>query len=135
MALTGNSFTAKYEGHTIELVRNNWNKTLKLVIDGEDVARESCLLPGRLTLRGALEHNGGAHAVVATSIPRRFVFIKETIAVDGSELPITSAHPRGLFKAALTAAGEGHLPSIILVVAIVFILLVLLAVTVGIIRS
>jgi hypothetical protein len=119
MALTGDCSVGKYEGHTIELIRNNWNKTLKLVIDGEEVASESCLFPGRFTLTGTLAHNRKRHAVVAKSIPYRLVLTKDTIAVDGNELPITSETPRGLFQATLKAAGEGHLSSVILVGAIV----------------
>ncbi len=41
MAITGDRYVGKYEGHGIELVRNNWDKTLKLLIDGKEVASES----------------------------------------------------------------------------------------------
>lgn len=135
MALTGDRYAGAYEGHTVELVRSNWNKTLKLFIDGERVASESGLFPGRFPLTGTLEHEGVPHAVVAKSIPHRLVFSRDTIAVDGSELPVRHEPPRGLFKAPIKAARAGHLPSVILAGAITLGLLVRLAVTAVVIRT
>jgi hypothetical protein len=88
MALFGDRYVAIYDGHTIELVRNNWNKSLKLLIDGEEVARASCMIPGRITLSASLEHDGAQHAVVAKSIPYRLVLSKYTVEIDGSHLPM-----------------------------------------------
>jgi hypothetical protein len=96
MALTGDRYVGSFEGHAVELVRNNWDKRLTLLVDGQEVARESCAFPGRRTLTGILEHDGARHTVVAKSIPRRLVFTKDTIEVDGNELPLTREYPRGL---------------------------------------
>jgi hypothetical protein len=92
MAITGDRHVGTYEGHTLELIRNNWVKTLVLLIDGEEVARGSCMLPGRLTLTGALEHNGARHEVVARSVPWRLLWTKDTIEVDGKALPLTKTY-------------------------------------------
>jgi hypothetical protein len=89
MAITGDRYVGTYYGHTIELIRNNWVKTLKLLIDGQEVASKSCMLPGRITLTGTLEHNGVQHAVVARSVPRYLLWTKDTIEIDGNELPLT----------------------------------------------
>jgi hypothetical protein len=89
MAITGDRYVGTYEGHTIELIRNNWIKTLSLVIDGEVVARAMCMFPGRMTLTGAVEHDGRPHAVVAKSVPRYLLWTTDTIEVDGKELPLT----------------------------------------------
>ena len=88
MALTGDRYVGTYAGHTIELVRDNWVKTLTLRIDGRAVARASCLLPGRITLTGTLEHDGRTHAVFARSVPRKVLWTTDTIEVDGEELPV-----------------------------------------------
>jgi hypothetical protein len=89
MAITGDRYVGTYEGHPIELIRNNWNKTLKLLIDGNEVASESCLLPGRIVLTATLEHNGVRHAVVAKSVPRYLLWTTDTIEIDGNELALT----------------------------------------------
>jgi hypothetical protein len=89
MALTGDRYVGKFEGHTLEFVRDNWNKTLRLLIDGEEVARGSCVLPGRVTLTGEVEHDGVRHAVVAQSVPRRILWTTDTIDVDGQPLTLT----------------------------------------------
>lgn len=69
MALTGDRYIGTYDGHTIELVRNNWDKTLKLLIDGREVAGTTCHLPRRITLTVAQEFGGHQHEVVARSVP------------------------------------------------------------------
>jgi hypothetical protein len=89
MALTGDRYVGTFEGHTIELVRNNWNKTLRLLIDGQEVASESCMLPHRITLTGAVEHGGVQHAVVAHSVPDHLLWTKATVEVDGQPLSLT----------------------------------------------
>jgi hypothetical protein len=88
MSLTGDRYVGTYEGHTIELVRNNWNKTLKLLIDGQEVACESRTLPHDILLSGTLEHNGVQHTVVAKSIVH-FPSTEDTIEIDGQTLPLT----------------------------------------------
>jgi hypothetical protein len=89
MGITGDRYVGTYEGHTLELIRNNWVKTLVLRIDAQEVASESCMLPGRHTLTGALEHNGVRHEVVARSVPWRLLLTKDTIEIDGEALPLT----------------------------------------------
>ena len=88
MAISGDRYVGAYEGHTVEFVRNNWTKTLTLLIDGKEAASASCMVPGRRTLTGALEHNGVSHAVVAESVPHRFLWTKATIAIDGTPLTL-----------------------------------------------
>ena len=69
MALTGDRYVGTYEGHTVELIRNNWVKSLSLWIDGNRVASAMYIWPWPTTLTGTLEHDGVAHAVVARSVP------------------------------------------------------------------
>jgi hypothetical protein len=135
MGLTGDCRVGHYEGHNIELVRNNWNKTLKLVIDGQEVERESCMFPGARTLIGSVDHERVRHLVVATSVPDRLVRNKDSISVDGAELQLSSQKPRGLLIAVFKDAGRGHLPSVILVGAMVLCLLAFLAAAAGLVRA
>lgn len=88
MSITGDRYVGTYAGHAIELVRNNWNKTLSLLIDGEVVASESRVLPHDITLTGALEHGGVRHTVVATAVVRG-LSSQDAISVDGESLPVT----------------------------------------------
>lgn len=88
MSITGDRYVGTYEGHAIELVRNNWNKTLSLLIDDQVVASESRILPHDITLTGTLEHGGVRHTVVATAVVRGFSS-DDAITVDGEPLPVT----------------------------------------------
>jgi hypothetical protein len=106
MALTGDYYFGEYEGHAIELVRNKWNKTLKLRIDGMEVDRASFLLPGRIRLIGRLVHDGLTRTVVADSVPHLLIFTRDTVSVDGEELPLIPGRPRGLFKELVRDAGD-----------------------------
>jgi hypothetical protein len=90
MAITGDHYIGTYEGHSVELVRNNWHKTLTLLIDGHEVARELCALPHTITLNGAFEHEGTRHTVVAKSVSH-FPSAADTIEVDGAALPLARA--------------------------------------------
>jgi hypothetical protein len=92
MALTGDRYAGTFEGHTIEFVRNNWIKSLKLLIDGIEVARGSCMFPGQRTLTATLEHNGVPYEVVARSVRERILFTKDTIEIDGRPLPLVKAY-------------------------------------------
>jgi hypothetical protein len=87
MAITGDHYVGTYEGHTVELVRNNWNKTLTLLIDGQEVARASCALPHDIILTGIVEYEGARHTVVAKSVSH-FPSATDTIEVDGAALPL-----------------------------------------------
>jgi hypothetical protein len=96
MPLFGDQYTGTYEGHTLELVRNNWDKTLKLLIDGEVVASTSCHLPRTISLSGCLEHKGVRHKVMAKSIPHHIIFATDTIEIDGHELNLLHEAPQGI---------------------------------------
>src|SRR5579859_577691 len=88
MAITGDRYVGTYQGHTIELIRNNWDKTLKLLIDGQTVASELRIWPHSITLTGTFEHNGVKHTVVAKSV-EHFPSAEDTIEIDGETLPLT----------------------------------------------
>lgn len=87
MGITGDRYTATYEGHTLELVRNNWNKTLNLLVDGEKVAGESRIFPHTITLTATLVHNGESHIIVAHS-QEHMLSTVDTITIDGQDLPL-----------------------------------------------
>ncbi|MBD1842602.1 hypothetical protein H6F89_04075 [Cyanobacteria bacterium FACHB-63] len=87
MSITGDCYVGSYEGHVIELVRNNWDKILKLLIDGQEVASESRILPHDITLIGEFEHNHVRHRVVAKAVSH-FLSSDDTVEVDGEELPL-----------------------------------------------
>ena len=89
MALTRDRYIGTFEGHTLELIRNKWFKTLSLWIDGKRVALELCIWPWPTTLTGTLEHDGVAHAVVARSVPRQILWTTDTVEVDGQPLTLT----------------------------------------------
>jgi hypothetical protein len=89
MALTGDRYVGSFEGHGIELVRNNWVKTLSLWIDGKEVASRMCIWPWDTTLNGELQHDGRRVSVVARSVPRQFFFTTDSIEVDGQALSLT----------------------------------------------
>jgi hypothetical protein len=88
MGITTDRYVADYEGHTIELVRNAWDKTLTLRIDNTPAAHASCALPRDIILTGTLEHQGVQHAVTAKSLVH-LLSRKESIEVDGAVLPGT----------------------------------------------
>lgn len=90
MALTGDRHVGTYEGHTIELIRDNLKKTLALRIDGKEVAKESRVLPHNITLTGTFEHDGVEHTVVARSTVH-FPSAEDTIEVDGQALSLSEA--------------------------------------------
>ena len=89
MAITGDRYVGTHAGHTIELVRNNWVKTVTLLIDGRPVARESCIWPHDITLTGRIERDGVSHTVVARSLVRAFFWADDSIEVDGQPLEMT----------------------------------------------
>jgi hypothetical protein len=88
LGITGDHYVGTYLGHTIELVRDNWHKTLQLLIDGRQVASESRIIPHDIVLTATLEHDGEQHTVVARAIVH-FPNADDTIEVDGQVLPIT----------------------------------------------
>ncbi len=92
MALTGDRFVGTYQGHTVELIRNKWVKTLSLWIDGRRVATKMCIWPWPTTLTGTLKHEGVAHAVVARSVPHHLLWTTDTVEVDGEALELTKTY-------------------------------------------
>jgi hypothetical protein len=88
MGLTGDRYEGSFRGHAIEVVRNEWIKTLKLLIDGKVVASQFCPLPKSVTLTAALKHAGDKHEVVVKSVIR-FPFYEDTVEVDGRPLVLS----------------------------------------------
>lgn len=86
MGLLGDGYRATYNGHTIELIRDNRAKTLKLVIDGVEVVSQPRALQHDITLTATLVHDGVSHRVVARSIVGRTS--SGTLMIDGAPLPI-----------------------------------------------
>lgn len=87
MAITGDHLVGVYEGHLIELVRNNWNKTLSLLIDGKEAASASRALPHEIKLTGTFVDNGVEYLVEALSKPH-LLTANDTITVNGKELTL-----------------------------------------------
>jgi hypothetical protein len=85
MGITKDRYIATYEGHTIEVISNNWVKTLNLLIDGNKVASESRFLPHDITLTKTFNHDGVKHTVVVTSVVH-FPSIDVTFEIDGKEI-------------------------------------------------
>jgi hypothetical protein len=82
MGLTGDRYEGSFKGHAIEVVRNEWVKTLKLLVDGTVVAHKSCLIPSNVTLSATFDDGASPHAVVLRSVIR-FPFYEDTVDVDG----------------------------------------------------
>lgn len=91
MGITTDRYVAAYEGHTIELVRNAWDKTLTLRIDDTFAARASCALPRDIILTGTLGHQGVQHKITARSLVH-LLSRKDSIEVDAVVLPGTRTH-------------------------------------------
>jgi hypothetical protein len=90
MSITGDRYEGTFEGHKIELVRNNWNKTLNLLIDGEVVASERRWLPKDITLSAEFEHKGVKHTVVAHQHLKPIIIdTDDSIEIDGKPLALT----------------------------------------------
>jgi hypothetical protein len=88
MGLTGDRYEGKFRGHAVELVRNEWTKVLKLLIDGNVVARKFCPFPGSVTLTATIDEGKRKYEVVVKSVIR-FPFYQDTIEVDGRLLELT----------------------------------------------
>ena len=92
MALTGDRYVGLYKGHTVELIRNNWVKTLSLLIDGKQVASAMFIWPWQTTLTGTLEHEGVAHTLVARTVPYNILWTTDTVEVDGEAFALTKTY-------------------------------------------
>jgi len=87
MGIMGERYCGTYEGHSVELVRDNLTKKLKLVIDGVEVAAEDRAVPHNITLTATLEHAGASHRVVARSIVKG-LSTRDSIEIDGAPLSL-----------------------------------------------
>jgi hypothetical protein len=87
MGLTGDRYEGSFKGHPIEVVRNEWIKTLKLLIDGNVVASKFCPLPSNVTLTARLKDGIKEHVVVVKSVIR-FPFYEDTVEVDGRRVAL-----------------------------------------------
>jgi hypothetical protein len=92
MGVTGDRYEGTFDGHKIELVRNNVDKTLNLLIDGAVVASEQRWLPKDITLHAEFEHKAVKHTVVAHQHLKRILGLPidhdDSIEVDGKPLPL-----------------------------------------------
>ena len=92
MGILGDRYEGELDGHKIELVRNNIDKTLTLLIDGHGVAWESRILPHDITLQGEFEHHGTKRKVVAHSNVKPILGLplsaEDIIEIDGKPLPL-----------------------------------------------
>jgi hypothetical protein len=97
MAIMGDRYVAEFDGHRVELVRDNAIKTLDLFVDGARVASESRILPHDITLTAKFQGKSGAtHEIIARAIVKgphigRFAIgidVKDSIEIDGREVPL-----------------------------------------------
>ena len=92
MGILGDRYEGELDGHAIVLVRNNLEKKLSLLIDGNTVAWESVILPHDVTLEGEFDHHGHKHKVVAHSTVKKILGLPldadDGIEIDGKPLPL-----------------------------------------------
>ncbi len=88
MGILGERHAGTFEGHTLEIQRDNLSKSVKLLIDGAVVASESRAVPHDITLTATFEHAGVTHAVVARSIVKG-LSATDSIEIDRKPLSIT----------------------------------------------
>lgn len=91
MAITGDRYVGKYEGHVIEFVRSNWTKTLTLYIDGKEVDWKFQVLPTDVRIEHTFEHEGRKHKIVAESISH-FPTADDHIEIDGQRIPLEKVY-------------------------------------------
>lgn len=93
MGIMGDRYEGTFDGHKVELVRNNLSKTLSLLIDGAVVASERRWVPKDIALHAEFEHEGVTHAVVAQQHVKPIsglpVDTDDSIEIDGKPLPLT----------------------------------------------
>jgi len=88
MGITKDRYIATYEAHTIEIISNNWDKTLNLLIDGNKVASASRFLPHDITLTNTFEYAGVQHTVVVKSVVH-FPSTDVTLEIDSKGIILT----------------------------------------------
>jgi hypothetical protein len=90
MGIASDRYEGRFGQHTIELIRNDWEKTLCLCIDGACVAQEHRFLPKEITLRADFEDGGAMHTVVARQHVKAIlglpIHANESVEVDGAPL-------------------------------------------------
>jgi hypothetical protein len=94
MGISGDRYVGEYEGHSIELVRDNVVKSVRLVVDGREVALQSVALPTTYDLHGEFEHAGGKHTVFAHSEFKKLLGLipydhDVAVEVDGKPIGLT----------------------------------------------
>ena len=88
MGILGERHAGTFEGHKLEIVRDNLTKRCVLLIDGVEVASESRAVPHDITLTATFEHAGVTHKVVARSIVKG-LSATDSIEIDRKPLSIT----------------------------------------------
>jgi len=84
MGMLEDRHTHTHQGHRIEVVENAVAKRVTLLIDGREVASESCMLPQEITLDGAIDD-----APVQAKIVIRFLRGSVvTLEIDGTPTPL-----------------------------------------------
>lgn len=93
MGPVGDRYRAQFEGHRLELVRDNVAKTLSLLVDGEVVDSRRRWWPRDLALHAELEVDGVVHRVEAhqhvVNVAGWPVSTQDSIEVDGVPLTLT----------------------------------------------
>ena len=93
MGIMGDRYEGTFDGHKIELVRNNADKTLSLLIDGAVVAAEHRWWPKDITLNAEFEHKGAQHTVTAHQHVKPILGLPiatdDSVEIDGKPLPLT----------------------------------------------
>ncbi len=84
MGLLGSRWKAEWEGHEIEVHRNEVTKGFKLICDGEVLSNKSMSLVGVGKLEGVFTHEGEEHTIkVALEADCE-------VAVDGNRIAVRS---------------------------------------------
>jgi len=88
MGLIKDRHVGKYEGHTIEVVEDGVAKRVTLLVDGHELASESCIVPQEISLTGII---GGGQAVAAQVTIRFLASSKVSAMVDGKPIDLVKA--------------------------------------------
>lgn len=85
MGMLEDRHTHTHQGHRIEVVENAVTKRVALLVDGREVASESCMLPQEITLHAAID----AAPVQAKIVIRFLRGSIVTLEIDGVPTPLT----------------------------------------------
>ena len=86
MSLTEDRHVGRYQDHVIEIKEDGVAKTVSLILDGREAARESCILPQEITLTGSIAD--GKSAVTAKVIVRFLASSRVALEIDGEPIPL-----------------------------------------------